>query len=95
MDSPDIADIIVTFITETWPGCEAKKELLADYGGDVFAIYVNKHVVGITSGLTFATWNVIKHRATLLEPTSSTFFEEVKYWTQFKAGLNNPRSAQP
>lgn len=93
--NPDLADIVVTYIQETWPDCTVKKEHLRHYGDDVFAIYVNYHVVGITNGPTFATWNVISHRASIVEPTSSDFFKEIKYWTQFKAGLNNPRSAQP
>ena len=88
--SPDLADIIITYIKSLWPKAACEKTPCAEWGPHVFAISINGNMIGIVNGDVFATWNFDKHKGDYAYPTDKKFFKFVKYWAIKKGGLGKP-----
>lgn len=91
--SPDLADIVVTYIKSLWPKVDAKKLEAADYDAGIFSIEVNGHIVGIVAYGVFATWNFVTKDGEFVRPTEDNFFDFIRHWAKLKAGLDDPQTS--
>lgn len=87
---PDLADIIITYLKESWPNADYVKMLLPEYGPGIAALEVNNNYFGIVSGNSFATWNIVDHKSVIVPCTDPKFFEVVRHWAALKGGLTIP-----
>lgn len=88
--TPDLADLIFTYLKETWPYADYVKMMMPEYGFGVAALDVNGHYFGIVTSNSFATWNMGDKCAVIVNPTDPKFFEVVRHWAALKGGLTIP-----